>query len=272
MAYPRSSVPMPEPCSDRPSGALVTVGEALCSCDAGKLCLAVLRHQAGWSIDPALVGPRRLDPLVARVQAALRSMAALRLRAPLPAGGQVVLPHESFRALGPPGSFVRRLGAAQVSLEDAPRAAALLAECGGPAWGALPPRAARLLEDLGSCSPWSGPVLASSLGAWGDEPWPAVLARPLWVPGGQSEDDALQVAAALFWALTRRGFSPSAAAAPPAGASAARAVPRPAPPAARSRSRGQAAEGTGVVRLLNYNAWTGLLRAQVEAARLLEVL
>ena len=263
MAYPRSSAPMPESRPDRPPGALVAVGEALCSCDAEALCLTVLRHQAGWTIDPVLVGPRRLGPLVARVRAALRSVDALRPRAPALGGGQVVLPFESFRPLGAPGSFARRLGAVQVPLGDAPRAAALLAECEGPAWGCPPPLAARLPEGLGPRSPWSRPVLAASLDAWGDEPWAAVLARPLWVPRGQPGDDALQVAAALFWALTRRGFSPSAA---------TPAACRAAPPVVRPSAREQAAEGAQLVRLLNHNAWTALLRAQVEAARLLEVL
>lgn len=260
MAHPRPNTVLPKTRLASPSGSLVTVGEALCSCDPEELCCAVLRHQAGWSVDPARLGARRLRPLVSRVRAALRSMEALRARKGTSPGGQVVLPLESFRALGPPGSLIRRMGAAQVSLASASAAADALAVCGGPAWGALPPDAARLLEGLGPDVPWAPAALGASLRAWGDEAWGQVLARPLWVPCEQSADDALQVAAALFWALTRRGFSPRAAP-PPA--------PRPASsaPACRSPTTGNAC-----LRLLNYNAWVSLLGAQVESARLLEVL
>ena len=110
MAHPRPNTVLPKTRLASPRGSLVTVGEALCSCDPEELCCAVLRHQAGWSVDPARLGARRLRPLVSRVRAALRSMEALRARKGASPGGQVVLPLESFRALGPPGSLMRRMG------------------------------------------------------------------------------------------------------------------------------------------------------------------
>lgn len=261
MAHLRPDAPLPETRLVGPRGSLVTVGEALCSCDPEELCCAVLRYQAGWSADPERLGARRLRPLVSRVRAALRSMDALRVRRAVAPGGQVVLPLESFRSLGPPGSLARRMGAAQVPLVSAAGAASALAACGGPAWGALPPGALQVLEGLGPDVPWAPAALEASLRAWGDEAWEQVLARPLWVPRAQSADDALQVAAALFWALTRRGFSPRAAPSP-----ALRRAPS--APACRS----PAAAGDAWLRLLNYNAWVSLLGAQVESARLLEVL
>lgn len=266
MARPRPSSPLPAFRLQAEAGSLVTVGEALCSCDPEALCIALLRHQARWSVNPSLLGARRLRPLTSRVRAALRSMDALRRQAPAPARDQVVLPWETFGALGPPGAFERRLGAAQVPVASTSDAVRVLRACGGPAWGSPPAVARRLLDESAPSAPWTPWALDASLGSWGDEPWARVLARPLWVPRDQTADDSLQVAAALFWALTRRGFSPRAGTAPglrpPPSASAARAASGPPRPAS---------DAAPLVRLLRYNAWTGALRAQIESARLLEV-
>lgn len=271
MACPRPSAPMPPSRLESEWGSLVTVGEALCSCDPEELCIALLRHQARWSVDPIALGPRRLRPLTHRVRSALRCMGALRLAEPEPSDGLVVLPWESFRPLGSPGALERRLGAAQMPLDAAPSAARALGACGGPAGSAPSPEVVRMLRDAGSDAPWGPAALRRSLGGWGDEPWGRVLARPLWVPRGQPPADALQVAAALFWALTRRGFAPRRGPTALAPSEAASAAPRPGPEAVRRQPRAPDGEDA-FARLLNYHAWLGALRAQVESARLLEVL
>ncbi len=164
---------------------------------------------------------------------------------------------------GRPGRVERSLGAALVPLGRADDARQALAACGGAVWGPVPPVADRLLREAPPGAPWTPDALDASLVPWGGQPWPRALGCALWVPRGQLRSEALQVSAALFWALTRRGFS--ARGRPVVSSPAA-----PAPRVARRRSDPSPADAA-LVRRLNYHAWMAALRAQAESARLMEV-
>lgn len=263
MACPRPAAPLPEFRLVGEEGALVTVGEALCACDPHDLCVTLLRCQAGWAVDPDAVGARRLRPLVSRVRTALRAMGALRPHGEAPPGHEALIPWESFEYAGRPGRVERSLGAALVPLGRADDARQALAACGGAVWGPVPPVVDRLLREAPPGAPWTPDALDASLVPWGGQPWPRALGCALWVPHGQLRSEALQVSAALFWALTRRGFSTRDRPVAPSPAA-------PAPRAARRRPDPSPADAA-LVRRLNYHAWMAALRAQAESARLMEV-
>ncbi|MCI8468194.1 MAG: hypothetical protein HFJ75_01610 [Eggerthellaceae bacterium] len=254
----------PKPCPAlSPTGAVAPVGRVLGACDPQELCLALLRFGARWDIDPAAVGRARIGPLTAVVEGSLRAVRALTPPAVALVPDAIVVPWESFRpAIS--GVIERRLGAAQVPLAALGDVARVLSEAPAPGWGPRPSASMlRVLRATSPADPWSPAAMEASLAPWGSMPWPVVLGLPLWIPAGQPPEDALQVAAALLWALTQRGFLPRADGGPRAVAGA---PPPGGPPPPRVPL------SAGLVGLLNCNAWLCALRGLVESARVLEVL
>lgn len=275
----------------RPSD-VVTVRDALLTCDVGLLLPVVVNAEAGWrlpvdGLDAACVGS-----LQRKVEAALHLMAGM----PVSDEGLregVIVPWEWIEVVDAQGLLRRHVSVAVFDEKDAAEADATLRQgaCRVASMDGLREAQARLaLSEAGkrrsSCRSLAGSALSLAF-----EPWSEVLSRRVWLPQSLCEKERYYVLGSIFWAMTYWGFDAARVRGSSAGEGAFRDVAEavlgmrlsegpgfselcaPLSPPSKKRCRTSldqdyVARLERVAELSNYNSWVDVLGAVCALAHL----
>lgn len=168
---------------DAQSRDIVTVREALVSCDPEALLAAVLHEKAGWRMPFETFGERQRRALFKRMSAVLAVMDAT---APYEgeAPSLLIVPWERFELADSRGLFRRRVDAAAVDVADARKARETLRACGGRARSCTAVDAAqRAHAQLAEGDAWEWGCFGQRLDGFAFEPWARSLAHRVWLRG-----------------------------------------------------------------------------------------
>lgn len=169
-----------------------TLQALLRCCDETLLVRVIVEEHAARAGDWDALSPKRKRVVEKRLAATLSTMRGLptskkRKRA------NVLLPNESFVLHARSGLIERRVGAAMLSLEDAPAARRMLDEANGGAPNS---------DDVQNCGDDEGlhPCRYSLA------PWEQTLATRVWLGGRWCCRERYLVLASAFWEMTYFGF------------------------------------------------------------------
>lgn len=186
---------------------VVTVREALSSCDPGLLVRAVLEEELAWSCSVDRINDKGLRVLKRKAKQALVLFSGMPSTAD-PYPNYMIVPLERFERDGD-GRIQRRILAVGVDLSLADDAERALVESGGltSSAGAAREVFERRRDASRSLAPgwrwWSSRSLG--LASLAVDPWPETLSRRIWLPSSFSAWERACVMGNVFWLMTYRG-------------------------------------------------------------------
>ncbi len=207
---------------------VVTVGEALCNCDARSLLPVLLDVELGWDLDPDMLDSRCGSTLMRRVSSTLDVMRMLctpgreDADAPVPVArrsvserapdAHIIMPCERYEALDGRFLFRRRMGAVLVDVGEWPSSAQYVWRKDGVGIDHvisvkdMRHVVGELAGAMEACPSWRWSVLQRSLDALSLRAWTDVLALRLWLPRSLRTFERYCVLACIFRTMTSRGL------------------------------------------------------------------